>query len=333
MGDAVDPLDGAFVAAILLTLVDDDSAVRLLAPLDAAEIRRLGPAMLAVSNATVPQIEDAIDAFLNRCRESTTIGTDVEARTRSIFSQALGEGRACSVLPSPVNPLDRLRVTLRWLSRDRIIATLRSESPQAAALIVASLDPLVAAEALQELDEARRIDVVLRAARLGTVEASAIEALCRDLETPTDEEALSSVKVDAATGLAKVVAKLPREQSTRLIGAIRKRDRALAERVEDEMFDFGDLAAVPDRDLTTLLRTIDSSVLAMALRGADAKLADRLLGCLSARSAQSLRDDISEAAPAKRADVVEAQRSIIAAARSMANDGTIQLSITSDDYV
>ncbi len=62
-------------------------------------------------------------------------------------------------------------------------------------------------------------------------------------------------------------------------------------------------------------------------------LRTKILGCMSARAAQSIQDEMEERGPMRLADVLEAQKAIIAEARRMAEDGTITLGGRSDDYV
>jgi flagellar motor switch protein FliG len=54
---------------------------------------------------------------------------------------------------------------------------------------------------------------------------------------------------------------------------------------------------------------------------------------MSARAAQSISDEMEERGPMRLTDVLEAQKVIIASARRMADEGTIQLGGKGDDYV
>jgi len=74
-------------------------------------------------------------------------------------------------------------------------------------------------------------------------------------------------------------------------------------------------------------------VLTLALRGAAPATVDKMLGCLSGRAAETIRDEMAESAPAKRAEVEAAQKEIAALARRMAEDGDINLGGKNNDYV
>ena len=99
------------------------------------------------------------------------------------------------------------------------------------------------------------------------------------------------------------------------------------------MFIFDNLMDLDDKNLGALMRMVDSAILTLALKGAAEPLVDRMFGRMSARAAQTIRDEMEERGMVKRVEVDEAQRAIIAIARQMANDGTIMLAGAGEDYV
>ena len=99
--------------------------------------------------------------------------------------------------------------------------------------------------------------------------------------------------------------------------ALGKLDKALARTIEDEMFVFENLNDLDDKGLGTLLRTVDNDVLVVALKGADERLRNRMLGCMSSRAAQSIQDEIAERGPMRLAEVQDAQKEMLAIARRL----------------
>jgi flagellar motor switch protein FliG len=118
-----------------------------------------------------------------------------------------------------------------------------------------------------------------------------------------------------------------------VLKGLKKRDKVLGQQIEDEMFIFDNLMDLNDKNLGALMRTVDSAILTLALKGTPAALADRMFGCMSARAAQTIRDEMEERGMVKRVEVEEAQKAIIAIARQMANEGTIMLGGPGEDYV
>ena len=63
----------------------------------------------------------------------------------------------------------------------------------------------------------------------------------------------------------------------------------------------------------------------VAMKGADAQLQEKLLGCMSTRAAANIRDEMDALGPVRLTEVQEAQKQIINVARKLSDDGTIVL--------
>ena len=83
----------------------------------------------------------------------------------------------------------------------------------------------------------------------------------------------------------------------------------------------------------TLMQNVDGDILVLALKGADPALRDKMFGCMSSRAADTVRDEIEERGPMRLAEVLEAQKEVLAIARRLADAGTIKLGGKGDDYV
>jgi flagellar motor switch protein FliG len=99
------------------------------------------------------------------------------------------------------------------------------------------------------------------------------------------------------------------------------------------MFVFEDLGQLDTKALGAILRNVDADKIALAVKGASDVLGDKMLSTLSARAAETIRDDMADMGAVKRSEVEEAQKAVIAIARQMAASGEITLGGASDDYV
>ena len=127
--------------------------------------------------------------------------------------------------------------------------------------------------------------------------------------------------------------KMAKADGERVLKGLKKRDKILGQQIEDEMFVFDNLMDLNDKNLGALMRTVDSAILTLALKSAQPALVERMFACMSARAAQTIRDEMEERGMVKRIEVEEAQKAIIAMARQMAAEGTIMLGGPGDDYV
>jgi flagellar motor switch protein FliG len=326
---------GSEAAAILLMLLAEDEAAQVLSRLEPDEVQHLGGAMFNVADVSEVQVNSVFNLFVDQARARTTVGVGADTHIKNMMERALGTERAENMLsritpPSRSNALD----ALKWMDPRAIAVMVEPEHPQIAAIVLAHLEPAVAADVLQLLDESIQPDLVYRVATLGPVTAEALE----DLETlllrqPARTAKAPPTKRGGASEAAKIVNNARTSAEQRIIRALAKLDKGLARTIEDEMFVFDNLMAVDDKGLGTLMRAVENDVLVVALKGAEPRLRDKILGCMSSRAAQSIVDEMADRGPIRLAEVQDAQKEILAIARRLASEGTINLGGKDDDYV
>lgn len=334
LGDTEGP-SGSAAAAILLMTLGDEEAAEILSHLDPVEVQHLGSAMFDVADVSEAQVDSVFDLFMTKARARTSIGFGAAPRIRTVMEHALGQERADTVL-ARITPPTRSRALepLRWMDARTIAAICEAEHPQIAALIMAHLDPGIAADVLQLLPPERQPDVIYRLARLESVTAEAIEELEQILVRAAGRVASAPAPVrGGASEAAKIMTNTRGGTDQRIIRSLNKVDKQLAQKIEDEMFVFDDLMNMDDRNLGTLLQNVGADILGPALKGADPALRDKMFGCMSSRTADTIKDEIEERGPMRLADVLEAQKEVLATARRLAEAGTIMLGGRGDDYV
>ena len=328
-------IDGASSAAILLMLLDESDAATILKHLDPEEVRHLAKAMFETANASENQIEQALEQFVMSSRGVSALAVGADTRIRTVIHEAVGNVRADNILAAaaPQRSAASLEM-LRWMDVDAIRALLENEHPQVGALILSVLVPDVAARAIETLDEGRQADLMLRAAQLTSVPAAAIEDLeCVLANANADGQRVAKQAIGGPSDVAKIMKMMPKQLSERTIRALKRQDRALAQTIEEEMFVFENLRELDKRSLGTVLRSVDAALLAVALKGSDADMADLCLSTMSQRASETIRDEMAEMTMVKRADVDEAQKAIMQIVRQMAASGEIMLAGAGDDYV
>jgi flagellar motor switch protein FliG len=328
-------VNGELSAAIMMMLLDDCDASAVLQHLTPAEIKSLGKGMFEASNASENDIERALDSFVIGNGDLSTLAVGAPHRIRGMMQQALGDVRAGTILSEiePETPAPSLDI-LRWMDAETISALVAGEQPQISAVIVSVLPPEVAALAIAALDEAVQADIVYRAATLQPVSSEAIEDLEAVLSSCSQQRSMApELRFGGRNEVAQIVNNLSRASGDKLLRSLRKKDRLLANAIEDEMFVFDDLAQLDVKALGAVLRNVESDQIALAIKGASVLLTEKMLGTLSARAAETIRDELADMGQVKRSDVEDAQKIVIAAARSLADSGEIVLGGMDGDYV
>jgi flagellar motor switch protein FliG len=122
---------------------------------------------------------------------------------------------------------------------------------------------------------------------------------------------------------AKILSGARKITEQRVMPKLAKIDREVAKAIEEAMFVFDNLLELDDKNLSTLIRSIDSDVLVKSLKGVEEDVRNRFLGCMSSRAADGIRDEMEARGPMKLADVLDAQKVMIAIARGLVKDGTL----------
>jgi flagellar motor switch protein FliG len=316
-------------------LLGEDEAAQVLTRLEPDEVQHLGGAMFSVADVSETQVNSVFSLFVDQARARTTVGFGADIQIRGMMEKALGNERAENVL-SRITPATRSNAldALKWMDPRTIANLIEGEHPQIAAIVLAHLEPPIAADVLQLLDESMQPDLIYRVATLGPVTSEALEDLEALLLKQTGRVTTStSTKRGGATEAAKSVNNARTSAEQRIIRALAKLDKGLARTIEDEMFVFDNLMALDDKGLGTLMRSVENDVLIVALKGAEPRLRDKILGSMSSRAAQSIVDEMADRGPTRLAEVQDAQKEILAIARRLAAEGTINLGGKDDDYV
>lgn len=328
------PEGGARAAAILMMLLEEAEAADVLGRLEPAEVKQLGASMYEIADVSEGSVNSVLDLFVAQARERTTIGFEADQQIRGMMERALGTERADKVLARvmPSQKFGSLEA-LKWMDARSIAQLVEHEHPQFAALTLAHLDPAAAAAVLELLDDGNQAEIVYRIATLRPVGAMALESLEQLLLRQTGGAGGATSRRGGPSEAAAIINNTRTPVEQRVIRSIQKLDKNLARTIEDEMFVFENLLDLDDKSLGAVLRSVESDRLVLALKGADDRISARFFGCMSQRAAQSIQDELADRGPTRLSDVHDAQKTILAAARRLADAGEIMLGAKGDDYV
>jgi flagellar motor switch protein FliG len=324
-------LSGRRRAAVLLIALGPERAGAIMRHLDDDEVEELSSEMAAIKQVTPETSQMVIEQLATDVSASAQGALGGLDYAYEVLEKRLGRQRAQEIVDAlsgrqAHKPFDFLRRT----PPDQVAAFLQEEAPQTMAIVIASLPSSIAAKVLAELSKELQSEVAFRIATMSDTNPLVV----RDLEAALREKlsAILDQELTAAGGvqsLAEILNQAGRSTERHVIQAMAEIDQVLAEEVRQRIFTFDDIATLSDRDIQILLRDIDQKDLAVALRGVDPKIQDKLLANLSQRGAEMLREDMAVMPPQRKVAVDEAQSKIVRAARVLDDAGTI--TITSAD--
>lgn len=324
-------------AAVLMMIVGDEEAAEILRKLDPDEVRELGAAMMNVADVSEWEMAQVLDDFTGRAQERSAIQFDPRPKVQSVVTLALGEERAGTMLSRILPPEPNESISqLAWMDATEIASMLEEEHPQLAAVLLAHLEPETAGKVLEMLPEAIQPQVLRRVAKLGPVTGEAIATLTALLERHSAQpKRAAGLQMGGTREAAKIMSSVRKITEQKVMPKLAKLDREVAKAIEEAMFVFDNLLELDDKNMGTLLRNIESDVLVRSLKGVDEEGRNRFLACMSSRAADTIRDEMEARGPMKMAEVLDAQKAMIAIARQLVKDGTITMpgGGGDDDYV
>jgi flagellar motor switch protein FliG len=203
---------------------------------------------------------------------------------------------------------------------------ISGEHPQIGAIVLAHLESEQSASVLPLLSEEMRTEILMRIAALNEVPQSALTELDQLVERQANATPTSALRrIGGARTVANILNSMEKDKSGEELGKIEKADGEMHQQIKDLLFVFDNLLDVDDRGIQALLREVGSDTLAVALRGAEPDVQDKILRNMSKRAAEILKDDMEARGPVKLADVEAAQKEIIVIAQRLSEEGTISL--------
>ena len=252
------------------------------------------------------------------------------------MKRAVGEVKADNLMQriAPEKPRASPLDLARWLTPQALVPLVQDEHPQVVALLLVQLDPKVAAEVLHSLPGEIQTQVVHRVATLGPVTAEAL-AMLEDLLSRKIDKQLGhkAFEMGGPHDAAEILNNAVKAIEKRVMPELSRIDKALARQIESEMFKFEHLFVLDAQAMGLLLREVESEVLIDALKGITEEERECFFRAMSSRAADGVRDEIEARGRIRMAEVVEAQKQIIAAAKRLAAEGALSFGTSDDEYV
>ena len=327
MANKPDDLAGTQRAAILLMSLGEQDAANVLKQLDAREVQKLGIAMAELKEVSREQMSSVLSNFIGVADAKANIAGGSQDYVRRVLTQAVGKHKTDMLMDRVSSGQTGQGIeALKWMESKAVAQIISGEHPQIAAIVLAHLEPEQAAAILPLLTDEFRTEVLMRIASLNEVPQTALTELDQLVERQANVAPPAPLRrVGGARTVANILNAMERDKSGEELGKIEKADGEMHQRIKELLFVFDNLMDVDDRGIQALLREVGSDTLAVALRGAEPEVQEKILKNMSKRAAEILKDDMEVRGPVKLTDVEAAQKEIIVITQRMAEEGTITL--------
>lgn len=312
-------------AAIMMLSLPEEQAQKIFRSLDLNEIKDLSQAMATLGAVNGQAVESLCSEFINEISSYSSLVGTIES-TRRLLLKFMSPEEVDRIIEEIRGPTGRnMWDKLSSVDEEMLAGYLKSESPQTIAVILSRIRAESSAKVLSCLPQALADDVVMRLLRMDTVRREVLEEIENSLHKEFISTLGRSLKKDPYEMVAEVFNNLDRASEARLLSNLEQKKPEIAEKIRNLMFTFEDLGQLDKASIIVLLRSIDRSKLAIALKGTQERIKDKFLKNMSERSAKLLLDDMNVLGLVRLKDVEKAQNEIIAAAKDLAARNEISI--------
>ena len=313
-------------AAVLLMSLPQEQGAQLISMLSPSQVEAVSIEIAKTS--VVPPEEHA--QVIQSCAEAnpnaltgSSGGLDV---ARSLLEQALGKS-AASTIDNVRQSIEALPFGfLQKVDSQNLLTFIIDEHPQTIALILSHVPSAQASDIISGLPAERQLSVIRRIAMMQQTSPEIIHAVENGLERRM--ASVMSQSFENAGGIqavAEILNVIDRATERSILENLAQEDPELVEEIRRLMFVFEDITKFSDRDIQTVLKNVESTQWAMALKGASEDLKNKILNNMSKRAAALLQEEMEYLGAVRASNVEQTQQQIVDIIRRLEDAGEITI--------
>ena len=293
-------LSGLQKVAILFSVLGESLALNLVKDLDKTEVRKIRAAMRGVEQVAFTVKKQVMEEFYF-----------------AFVSEKFQENDESD---EPKKPF----AFLSDLTDEQVIAMLTTETPRVIAISIAQLPGEKRMKVLSRIDEEKKGQVLLSIGNLNDVPLEAVVQIANRLQKKA-KQLPKTVAFSRGGGkdLADILGSMDPEEEEMFMTNLEQENPEMAEEVKRYRITFETIFEIfPDNLLRDLMNAVDLDAVAMALKGMDQTVSDRVVGVLPKKK-QAMYEPVEGAVPKR--EVENARKSIVQSAKQMESDGAFKL--------
>ena len=319
---------GVQKAAILLIALGPEKSATIFKHLKEDEIEEL-TLEIANTRSVDPQTKEAVlNEFYQVCLAQQYIAEGGIGYAKELLEKALGDDRAQDVISRltaslQVRPFEFVRKT----DPSQLLNFIQDEHPQTIAMILSYLSPTQASLVLGALPLEKQSDV---ARRIATMDRTSPDVI-KEVERVLERKLASLVNQDytivgGVDAIVAILNSVDRGTEKHIMETLEIEEPELADEIRKKMFVFEDILLLNDRAIQRVLRDVENSDLAVALKSTNEEVQNVIFKNLSTRLAAMIKEGIEFMGPVRMKDVEEAQQKIVGVIRKLEDAGEIVIS-------
>ncbi|MGP8245359.1 MAG: flagellar motor switch protein FliG [Bryobacteraceae bacterium] len=316
-------------AAMLMIVLGEQASAAIFPQLSDDDLQKLTKEIAKVTAISAENAETVLNEFHHLSTAGDYVARGGLEVARKLLSNAFTPDIAKRMMERLTKALGAEAVSFDAITKtdpQQLAKFIHSEHPQTIALVLSHLNVPQAAALLMSLPAGMRADVAQRMASLDQISPDIITKIAGVIGQKL--QALGEVSRESYGGVravAEILNRIDSISSRGIIETIEQQDSSVAQTIRHLMFVFEDLLLIDQLGVKEVLAKVDRKLLTVALKGTSEQLRNHILGCMSQRGADMLREDMDALGPVKIKEVEASQQQIIAVVRQLESEGVLSL--------
>jgi flagellar motor switch protein FliG len=320
-----DSVPGKRKAAVFLAAIGPEKASQVMSSMSDDEVEELTLSLSGLEMVDSEVRNGVMESFYELAIANKVMTQGGLEYARGLLEKAFGPDKTIEILTRLQSNLQDVPFDfLKKADASQIVTFIQDEHPQTISLILAHLPAPTSAMVLSALSAEIQADVVMR---IATMERTPPEVV-REVERVLERK-MATVFTQGFTfaggvkEVAEILNSIDRAAEKSIMGQLEEREPDLADEISRLMFTFDDVTYVEDGGIQKALREVESKDLALALKGANDDVREKVLKNMSERAREMIMEEIEFMGPVRLKNVEEAQQKIVSVIRTLEEAGEL----------
>jgi flagellar motor switch protein FliG len=322
---AKNEFSGKEKVAILLIALGPQKSSEVFKHFNEEEIEELTLQIANMRMVSPDEKKQVIEEFYQICLAQEYISEGGINYAKDVLERALGSDKAHNILNKLTSSLHvRPFEFIRKADPNQLLNYIQNEHPQTIALILSYLSAAQSAQILSSLPLEKQADVTRRIAVMDRTSPEVVKEIESVLESKfSNILAQDFTTTGGVQAVVDILNSVDRGTEKHIMEDLDTKDAELSEEIRRRMFVFEDIIALDNRSIQRIIREIDNSQWAIALKGASEEVKDLIFTNMSKRLVEMIKEDIEFMGPVRIRDIEDAQQNIVNIIRKLEEDGEI----------
>lgn len=322
-------------AAMVIISLGPEKAAKLYHYLKEEEVEQLTVEVASIHSVDSERLQGALQEFYELCLAQNYVSEGGIDYARRVLEKAYGAPKATQMIGRITESLHAHSFEfLRKADPKHLLSFIQYEHPQTIALILLYTTPEQAAAILSELPREKQTEVAMRIATMDRTSPEIVKMVESILERKLSTIASDHLtEIGGVKSIAEILNRVDRATEKSILDEFHKANPELSEEVKRRLFVFEDIVYLDARGIQRFLRETSTKDLAVALKGANQDVTDLIMGNMTKRMQDTIKEDIEYLGPVRMSEVEEAQQKVVQIIRRLEESNEIVINRGGKDEI